>query len=857
MQPGRSRVSRRPGVCRRAAARAAGGDRDCAMTTSAPGGTIFVSVAAYRDPALLPTLADCVAKARDPDRLRFGICWQYGGDEAASEQLQGPQFAVHYVDWRLSQGACWARAEIMKLYRGEDWYLQLDSHHRFVQDWDIRLIEQAALSESDKPVLSTYAAALDPDSEGLGPEQVTRMEFDCFTEQGAILTRPGVIAPPARPIRARFLSAHFLFAPGSFVEDVPYDPELYFIGEEITLAVRAFTHGYDLFHPSRHILWHEYTRSGRVKHWDDHTSENGARIAWHERDAASLTRVRRLLTEPRVGRDGFGSARTVADYEDYAGINFRHRRVQDYTREHREPPNPVTDSDWASAVEDHKIEIRLGREELPATAFADPSFWYVGVHDSAGKEIFRRDAEPAELNRAFAQDGDSVTLTREFASERKPATWTVLPHSASRGWLAPVRRPVTGSPRIFVSVASYRDPDLAATLADCVAMASFPDRLRLVVCWQHGPEEVLPEWIRAPQFEILDVDWRDSLGACWARSEIMERWAGEDWLLQIDSHMRFAQGWDSTLLRQAAMTGSPRPLLSAPAPPFTVGGDRWYDTPMCSEFAGFRSNGIPDIRIGFLPSDAAHGVPVRARSVCGHLLFAPGSFARDVPYDPEMYFSWEETTIAVRAFSHGYDLFHPTSVAAWHEYSRDYRARHWDDHTAEHGGGAPGDELYQRGLAKVAQFFAAPGVGQFGLGEERTFADYEAYTGVSFRHRRVQDYTRRNQEPPNPPADPDWADGIRDHRIEFSVDLRELPPAAVEDPELWYVGIHDTDGRELHRQDVSGEEMARLLADGGRRATLVREFASDAAPAYWTVLPMKADGEWLEPLTGRLVASSP
>ena len=206
-------------------------------------------------------------------------------------------------------------------------------------------------------------------------------------------------------------------------------------------------------------------------------------------------------------------------------------------------------------------------------------------------------------------------------------------------------------PRILVSVASYRDPDLAATLADCLAMASLPDRLRLVVCWQHGPEEVLPEWMRTPQFDILDVDWRDSHGACWARSAIMERWADEDWFLQIDSHMRFAQGWDSTLLRQAAMTGSSRPLLSAPAPPFTVGGSRWYDSPLRSEFVGFQPNGIPDIRIGFLPPDAAHGPPVRARSVCGHFLFAPGSFARDVPYDPEMYFSWEETTIAVRAFT--------------------------------------------------------------------------------------------------------------------------------------------------------------------------------------------------------------
>ena len=66
------------------------------------------------------------------------------------------------------------------------------------------------------------------------------------------------------------MSAHFLFAPGKFVEDVPYDPELYFHGEEISLALRAFTHGYDLFHPSQHILWHFYSRAEHAKHWSDH-----------------------------------------------------------------------------------------------------------------------------------------------------------------------------------------------------------------------------------------------------------------------------------------------------------------------------------------------------------------------------------------------------------------------------------------------------------------------------------------------------------------------------------------------------------------------------------------------------------
>ena len=44
--------------------------------------TIFVQIASYRDPQLLPTLRDCIAKATRPDLLRFGVCWQRDESEA-------------------------------------------------------------------------------------------------------------------------------------------------------------------------------------------------------------------------------------------------------------------------------------------------------------------------------------------------------------------------------------------------------------------------------------------------------------------------------------------------------------------------------------------------------------------------------------------------------------------------------------------------------------------------------------------------------------------------------------------------------------------------------------------------------
>jgi hypothetical protein len=132
------------------------------------------------------------------------------------------------------------------------------------------------------------------------------------------------------PVPARFYSAHFCFTLGLFCEEVQHDPHLYFHGEEISIAVRAFTHGYDLFHPHRVVAWHEYTRKNRIKHWEENP-------AWQIRDLESKTRYQTLLGVdgvPRVhlGKYGLGKARTLWDYEAYAGVSFAYRDVDETWR---------------------------------------------------------------------------------------------------------------------------------------------------------------------------------------------------------------------------------------------------------------------------------------------------------------------------------------------------------------------------------------------------------------------------------------------------------------------------------------------------------------------------------------------
>jgi hypothetical protein len=401
---------------------------------------VFVSIAAYRDPQLNPTIEDCLNKAHDPTHLRFGVCWQHATDDIPPPYWDDERFRILDIDWRHSRGACWARAEVMKLWRGEQWFLQVDSHCRFAIGWDQKLVRMMRHAPSAKPILSTYATPFTP-----GPNEVLdgaplQMAFQGFTSEGIPHMRP--LAIPGwrslnRPLRARFLSAGFLFACGTFVSEVPYDPELYFLGEEAAMTLRAFTNGYDVFHPCETIVWHDYVRKDGVKHWDDHMEANHTGTAWSERDLQSKNKIKRLLSGQPVAEFGLGSVRTIEEFEAYAGLSFRLRKAHDYTSRSEEPPNPKVNSDWAGEVYSWLVRITLRASQFPVDGWDDFSFWYIGVHDENHNEIYRRDLSSTELQPLSLQQPE-IVLVCEIQSGGIPAAWTVWPVSHSRGWLTKI-----------------------------------------------------------------------------------------------------------------------------------------------------------------------------------------------------------------------------------------------------------------------------------------------------------------------------------------------------------------------------------------------------------------------------------
>jgi hypothetical protein len=302
------------------------------------------------------------------------------------------------------------------------------------------MIKQLKKAGYKKPLLTAYIPSYNPKNDPQSRVQEPWwLTFDRFIPEGAVFFLPATIPgwkDMTQPVPSRFLSAHFIFTIGKWCQEVPYDPELYFHGEEISLAARSYTWGYDLFHPHKVIAWHEYTRKGRTKQWDDDKE-------WIEKNNHAHKRNRILFgMEPgctpcqrnQLGIYNFGKVRLLEDYERYCGLRFATRGVQQYTLSNKFAPNPIIgdpteyEASFASVFK-HCIDVNY--VSVPET---DYDFWCVAFENENGETIFREDAQLDEINRMKNDPDGYCKVWRTFQYAGKPTRWIVWPHSISKGW---------------------------------------------------------------------------------------------------------------------------------------------------------------------------------------------------------------------------------------------------------------------------------------------------------------------------------------------------------------------------------------------------------------------------------------
>lgn len=422
---------------------------------------VFVQIPSYRDPQLIPTLIDLAANASVPTAIRVVVCWQHGPDEdlgafeasgikldstgsingrvVHSLHLGGVVIELIDVPFREAKGAGWARSVAQQRYQGEKYNLQIDAHHRFAKAWDIEMITmlESLKSVSSKPLLTGHPPAFWPETYPEGRQELPAvMLVDEFSAFGVVRFRAKVVAPrlsAGRPWRARFMSGGFVFSPGSFISEVPQDPNHYFATEEVVMTVRAYTHGYDMFHPHLPLLWHYYG-SQSPKVWDDGPVASSARgsfdVPISDRASTSARRARSLLgmTDelPEGGGHGFGLGveRTLRQYERYAGLSFPLRGVHNSATGMAEPNDlhqSVPSAEWEKelickrslrvvisyrpleSIEIHSAQVAMVTERGEATVVhqLSPQDIITLIEASSLEVLYEHSSGPQDLPVAF------------------------------------------------------------------------------------------------------------------------------------------------------------------------------------------------------------------------------------------------------------------------------------------------------------------------------------------------------------------------------------------------------------------------------------------------------------------------
>ena len=220
-------------------------------------GSIFLGLVTYRDPYCPMTIKSLFGQARHPEKifvvlfqqncfekvcrtgvLKGGIVENMETDpDCYKEFCASPegirtnacntgQIRLFNVNESESLGPYMARYLAVKFYQGEQYYLQIDSHSEFVENWDDKLIKMVNDAPAAKPVISTYP----PDSTNNWRDsigfRICDSEFaHAQIEWQIIRLGSGMQFDSVEskvPIYAPFVAAGFFFGPAELLHEVGY-----------------------------------------------------------------------------------------------------------------------------------------------------------------------------------------------------------------------------------------------------------------------------------------------------------------------------------------------------------------------------------------------------------------------------------------------------------------------------------------------------------------------------------------------------------------------------------------------------------------------------------------------------------
>jgi len=296
--------------------------------------SIFIQIPSYRDFELNKTIASAVNNATGKNELHFGIhqCLLFDSEIVVN---------TNYPDWVKitivnsiapeNIGLQKSRYIANEFYNNEDYYFQIDAHMRFAKNWDLKAIEMINKYINigiSNPLITAYPCSYwyldDGVSECHTDYYPTKILFLKNLDQFKTTLIPFNTAYPTNKYcgYTASVSGGCIFTLGSFAKIKP-NQKIAFWGEEPLIAARAFTHGFNLVTSPEYLVSHLYGSDQAFNKLRRHHVWNDFSKIWYEMDVISKQEYRSILTDRRVGDDALGSVRTLEEYEQFAGLDFR------------------------------------------------------------------------------------------------------------------------------------------------------------------------------------------------------------------------------------------------------------------------------------------------------------------------------------------------------------------------------------------------------------------------------------------------------------------------------------------------------------------------------------------------------
>lgn len=317
---------------------------------------------------------------------------------------------------------------------------------------------------------------------------------------------------------------------------------------------------------------------------------------------------------------------------------------------------------------------------------------------------------------------------------------------------------------IFIQLASYHDAELLPTVQDLILKSSGDVFLHFGIHNSFFEENLYPgntirdsitDDHRNYKISIEHSKFPKNIGVNASRYVANEFYDGEDYYLQIDSHMIFCYQWDLKLIELVEThqaQGIAKPIISNHVSSYKLDSNHkekyknysfkkqinetftqcFLDdlTWKCEQITTVGNNeffSTIEICLGVSLTEDQIKEIFDDKILAGGFIFTVGSFSQIKPNKKIMYFA-DESLIAIRAYTHGFTLVKPTEQYCFHLskfWSRDWEDSHRrdiNDDINSFFGEDKWNELYFQSVEVVRSILLNNVIDDQSLGSERDFS---------------------------------------------------------------------------------------------------------------------------------------